>query len=123
MGDWPFALLSNAILNPLTDQSAWFRAAAGPRFLYADHAIDTAVAVGGGIGEGIALAAGHLRIESLVAPFDIAASTEVTYRITRPIGSELRPDTYAFRDWNRSETADCGRFSESGRIVSAASKA
>jgi LysR family glycine cleavage system transcriptional activator len=95
-----------AFVDPPIDWAAWFRnaglgapPASGPRFSQADHALDAAVAGAGVVLGRASLAAGDLRAGRLVAPFDIALTTEARYRLLCPEGAEKRPEIAAFIEW------------------------
>lgn len=117
-----------AFLDPPIGWAAWFRAAGlagepqpGPSFSQADHAIDAALAGGGVVLGRISLTAAHLRDGQLVAPFDLALSTEAHYRFVCQHGTETRPQVAAFLDWITAETAELDALSHGRRLVSAAS--
>lgn len=93
-------------LDPKADWAMWFRAhglVAGPlkgsHFSQADHAIDAAQAGGGVVLARSTLAAGALIDGQLVAPFDIALSTEAHFRFVCPKGHETKPQVAAFSSW------------------------
>ena len=116
-----------AFLDPPIGWRAWFRAAgvageppAGPSFSQADHAIDAAVAGGGAVLGRISVSAGHLRDGQLVAPFDLALTTEAHYRVVCPEAALARPQIAAFLDWITSETAEFETMDDGRRFVSAA---
>jgi len=114
-----------AFLNPPIDWAAWFRAAGlgappgGARFSQADHAIDAAAAGGGVVLGRISLAEKDLREGRLVAPFDLALSTEAHYRFVCPRGNETRPQVRAFLDWSLEQAKDFEPYRE-GRVFVAA---
>ena len=93
-------------LTPRPDWAAWFGAAGvagvpptGPRFSQADHAIDAALSGAGVILGRASLAAWALSSGVLIAPYELALTTEAHYRLlTRP-GAEDRPGVRAFIDW------------------------
>ncbi len=114
-----------AFLNPPIDWAAWFRAAGlgappgGARFSQADHAIDAAAAGGGVVLGRISLTEKDLREGRLVAPFDLALSTEAHYRFVCPRGNETRPQVRAFLDWSLEQAKDFEPYRE-GRVFVAA---
>lgn len=93
-------------LTPRADWAQWFKAHGlagqmlkGSHFSQADHAIDAAVNGGGAVLARSTLAAGALIDKTLVAPFDIALSTEAHFRFVCPKGHETKPQVAAFSDW------------------------
>jgi len=114
-----------AFLKPPVDWAAWFRAAGlpaptgGARFSQADHAIDAAAAGGGAVLGRITLAEKDLREGRLVAPFDLALTTEAHYRFVCPRGNETRPQVRAFLDWVLDQTKDFDPYRK-GRVFVAA---
>jgi len=114
-----------AFLAPPIDWAAWFRAAGlaapagGARFSQADHAIDAAATGGGAVLARISLAEKDLREGRLVAPFDLALTTEAHYRFVCPRGTETRPQVRAFLDWVLDQTKDFEPYRE-GRVFVAA---
>jgi len=99
-------------LNPPIDWPAWFRAAGlgrieavGPRFSQADHALDAATSGVGVVLGRSSLSQRDLAEGRLVAPFDLALTTEAHYRFVCPEGLESRPQVAAFYDWLTSEAA------------------
>jgi len=114
-----------AFLTPPIDWAAWFRAAGltppagGARFSQADHAIDAAATGGGAVLGRISLAEKDLREGRLVAPFDLALTTEAHYRFVCPRGNETRPQVRAFLDWVLDQTKDFKPYRE-GRVFVAA---
>ncbi len=116
-----------AFLKPSIEWPAWFRAAGlepppmtGPRFSQADHAIDAALAGGGAVLGRISLTSGALRDGQLVAPFDLALTTEAHYRFVCPSGAETRPHIAAFLNWIRAEAEEFDVFQKGRRFVAAA---
>ena len=114
-------------LRPAIDWPAWFRAAGlgeapkgGPRFSQADHAIDAALGGGGAVMGRISLASASLTDGQLVAPFDLAITTEAHYRIVCPAGAETRPQIAAFLEWILAETAEIEGHAQGRRFVAAA---
>ena len=99
-----------SFLNPPSDWPAWFRAAGltspvgGARFSHADHALDAAVNGGGVVLGRITLAEKDLSAGRLVAPFDLALTTEAHFRFVCPRGNEARPQVRAFLDWVLDQT-------------------
>lgn len=97
-------------LKPRVDWNAWLSvakldrdAAHGPRFSQADHALDAAIAGGGVVlGRGT-LAATALDTGLLVAPFELALSTDAKFRIVHQKGAENRPVLSDFLSWIRQE--------------------
>ena len=97
---------SIAFLDPPVDWEAWFRANGlsaralhGSRFSQADHAIDAALGGGGVVLARSTLAARALLDGQLVAPYDIAISTQAHFRFVCPKGHETRHHVAAFRSW------------------------
>lgn len=114
-------------LKPPIDWPAWFRAAGlgdaptgGPRFSQADHAIDAALGGGGVVLGRLSLTSAALADGQLVAPFDLAISTEAHYRFVCPAGAETRPQIAAFLEWIEAETAEIQRHAEGRSLVPAA---
>ena len=99
-------------LNPRADWRQWFKANGldapnikGAHFSQADHAVDAALT-----GGGIALArstvsAGGLIDGQLVAPFDIALTTNAHFRFVCPKGHETKPHVRVFSTWLSDEIA------------------
>lgn len=115
-----------AFLDPPCDWPAWFRAAGlvppegpGPHFSQADHALDAAAA-GAGVLLGRHSVAGAALAEGrLVAPYDIALTTEAHYRLlTRP-GAAENPGVRAFIDWIRAEVSGMGDLRSGHRFIPA----
>ena len=93
-------------LRPRADWAQWFRAngitppkMTGSHFSHADHAVDAALSGGGVVMARSTLAAGALNDGQLVAPFDIALSTDAHFRFVCPLGQERKPQVAAFSDW------------------------
>jgi LysR family transcriptional regulator, glycine cleavage system transcriptional activator len=93
-------------LNPRADWAQWFKAHGlaaptlkGSHFSQADHAIDAALGGGGVVFARSTLAARGLAEGALVAPFDIALSTEAHFRFVCPNGHETKSQVVAFSDW------------------------
>ncbi|SHH66551.1 transcriptional regulator GcvA [Marivita hallyeonensis] len=93
-------------LNPKADWTTWFNANGltapplkGAHFSQADHAVDAAINGGGVVLMRSTLAANALIDGLLVAPFDIALSTEAHFRFVCPKGHETKPQVAAFSDW------------------------
>ena len=93
-------------LRPRADWAQWLRAngiappkLTGSHFSHADHAVDAALSGGGVVMARSTLAAGALRDGQLVAPFDIALSTDAHFRFVCPVGHEKKPQVAAFSDW------------------------
>jgi LysR family glycine cleavage system transcriptional activator len=118
---------SVAFLDPPCDWPAWFRANGlppvephGPQFNQGDHAIDAALTgVGVILGRG-PLAEKAVREGRLVAPFEIALTTEAYFRFVCPEGTETRPQVAAFLDWLRSEAATVADLAAQHCLVPAA---
>jgi LysR family glycine cleavage system transcriptional activator len=113
-------------LDPPIDWSAWLRAAGvtqthvpGPWFSQADHAIDAALAGGGAVLGRASLVSDHLRDGQLVAPFDLALTTEAHYRFVCLSGMEDRPHIAAFLDWIVSKTKTLTQVPEGLRMIAA----
>ena len=66
------------------------------------------------------LVADHLRDGQLVAPFDVALSTEAHYRFVCQDGMEKRPHISAFLDWITDETKTLAQVPKGLRLVAAA---
>lgn len=116
-----------AFLDPPIGWRAWFGAAGvtaeppkGPSFSQADHAIDAAVAGGGAVLGRISVSSGHLRDGHLVAPFDLALTTDAHYRVVCKTDVLARPQIAAFLDWITAETAEFETWNQGRRFVSAA---
>lgn len=75
----------------------------GPRFSQADHAVDLALEGNGVVMGRASITARHVRAGQLVAPFRIALTAPVQYRIVCPAGTENRPAVALFRNWAREE--------------------
>ncbi|MCB1336982.1 MAG: transcriptional regulator GcvA [Maritimibacter sp.] len=95
-----------AFLDPPCDWPSWFRAAGlampagrGPHFSHADHALDAALSGAGVILGRASLAAGTIADGALVAPYDVALTTEAHYRLLAKSGADQRPEIRAFIDW------------------------
>lgn len=88
------------------DWSVWFRACGikftptpAARFSQADHALDATLAGGGIVLSRTSLAQRLLDSGQLVAPFDIALTTQARFRFICVKGTENRPQIAAFREW------------------------
>lgn len=97
-------------LSPSPDWAAWFRAnglppppAPSAQFSQADHALDAALAGGGIVLCRTSLALHYLARGQLVAPFDIALTTDARFRMLCAQGTENRPQIAAFRSWMMKE--------------------
>ncbi len=116
-----------AFLDPPCDWPAWFRAVGvdppdgpGPHFSQADHALDAAAGGGGVLLGRYSIASGTLAEGRLVAPYELALTTEAHYRLlTRP-GAEDRPAIRAFIDWIVAEVSDMDPCGSGHRFVAAA---
>ncbi|OSQ51026.1 transcriptional regulator GcvA [Marivita geojedonensis] len=93
-------------LSPKADWAKWFKANGlgtplikGSHFSQADHAVDAALAGGGVVLARSTVAAHHLIDGQLVAPFDLALSTEAHFRFVCPKGHETKSQVAAFSDW------------------------
>ncbi|MEM6635890.1 MAG: transcriptional regulator GcvA [Pseudomonadota bacterium] len=113
-------------LNPPVNWGVWFRAAGidgappgGPRFNQSDHAIDAAVSGTGVVLGRTAFAAKALTEGQLVAPFDIAITTDAHYRFLCPQGTENQPKTQAFLDWIRDQAKDLEPLRQGKRFIPA----
>ncbi len=116
-----------AFLKPSIEWPAWFQAAGltsppmtGPRFSQADHAVDAALAGAGAVLGRISLTSSALRDGQLVAPFDIALTTEAHYRFVCPKGAETRPHIAAFLNWVRAEAEEFKTYEKGRHFVAAA---
>lgn len=99
-------------IKPRADWAQWFKANGiatsdlkGAHFSQADHAVDAALAGGGVALARSTVAAGALIDGQLVAPFDIALSTEAQFRLVCPLGHETKPHVAMFADWMDAEVA------------------
>lgn len=97
---------STAFLSPAPDWPHWFAAnglpppaQAAARFSQADHALDAALAGGGVVLARSSLAVPYLASGQLVAPFEIALTSEARFRLLHREGEESRPAIKMFRDW------------------------
>lgn len=97
---------STDFIVPSPDWANWFKANDLPspptpaaRFSQADHALDAALAGGGVVLTRTSLAVPYLARGLLVAPFDIALTTEARFRLLCAKGTETRPQIAAFREW------------------------
>lgn len=113
-------------LDPPCDWASWFRASGlappagrGPHFSHADHALDAALSGAGVILGRASLAAWALSSGVLVAPYEVALTTEAHYRLlTRP-GAEDRPGVRAFIDWIVGEVSGMEAKTSGHRRVAA----
>lgn len=116
-------------LDPRCDWRAWFDAAGAPfnpitgtRFSQSDHAVDAALA-----GVGVALGRRSLVVKDiyegrLVAPFNIALTTEARFRLMCPTGHETRPHIRALEEWMLLEVAKTASVTERMTLVSAGNR-
>lgn len=116
-----------SFLKPPFDWAAWFRAAgveapakAGARFSQADHALDAALAGAGVVLGRSSLASRDLAEGRLVAPFDLALTTEAHFSFVCAKGDETQPRIRAFLDWLTGEIDGISDLSEGRRFVAAA---
>ena len=100
-------------LNPRADWVQWFRANGlpapnlkGAHFSQADHAVDAALTGGGVALARSTVAAGGLIDGQLVAPFDIALTTDAHFRFVCPKGHETKPHVAVFAEWLGTEIAE-----------------
>lgn len=113
-------------LKPAVTWEAWFRATGlgeipkgGLRFSQADHALDAALASVGVVMGRRSLAARDLAEGRLVAPFEMALTTEANYRIVCPEGTQERAHIKAFIDWIEAEVEDLSALDADRVYVSA----
>lgn len=116
-----------SFLKPAFDWPAWFRAAgvegatgAGARFSQADHALDAALAGAGAVLGRFSLTSDDLAAGRLVAPFDLALTTEAHFSFVCAEGSETQPRIKAFLDWLKGEIDAMPDPAEGRRFVAAA---
>ena len=115
-------------VSPPCDWPAWFRANGiggapaphGAQFNQADHAIDAALTGAGALLARSSLVEKALREGRLVAPFEVALTTDAHFRFLCPQGSETRPQVAAFLDWVRAEADTMDDLETGRRFVSAA---
>ncbi|MCK0151629.1 transcriptional regulator GcvA [Marivita sp. S6314] len=93
-------------LSPRADWAQWFKANGlqvsdlkGAHFSQADHAVDAALSGGGVVLARSTVAASALIDGQLVAPFDIALTTNAHFRFVCPQGHETKPHVALFADW------------------------
>ncbi len=93
-------------MQPAANWPVWFRAcgidsAPSPaaRFSQADHALDATLAGSGIVLSRTSLAQRLLASGQLVAPFEIALTTQARFRFICVQGTEKRPQIAAFREW------------------------
>lgn len=99
--------------GPTPDWRMWLRLAGheeidssrGPRFSYADHALQAAVEGQGVVLGRLSLARADLAAGRLVKPFGREMATEFGYYLLRSDRGPERPKVAAFRDWILAETA------------------
>ncbi|WP_316015818.1 transcriptional regulator GcvA [Roseobacter sp. HKCCA0434] len=116
---------SLGFMDPRPDWAAWLRAAGvnedaaahGTRFSQADHAVDMALEGVGVVLGRASLCDRYLASGRLVAPFDLALSTQAHYRFICPEGAEARPAVRRFRDWLMAEIEPTRALAEGRRIV------
>lgn len=77
----------------------------GTHFSGADHALDMALEGAGVVLGRSSVALTLLRSGSLVAPFDLALTTDAEFRVLCAHGTEDRPAIAAFRAWVHEEVA------------------
>jgi len=114
---------SMAFLDQPAIWSTWCRVAGidintdhGPRFSQVDHALDAAIS-GAGVTLGrVSLASHALASGSLVAPYEIAVSSNAQFRFICPMGMQNRPHVAAFRKWVVEEMQSALVF-EKGRTI------
>ncbi len=75
----------------------------GPRFSYADHALQAAIQGQGVVLGRFSLASAELAAGRLVRPFGDALPTEFGYYLVHPDSKPLPPKVAAFRSWVLSE--------------------
>ena len=116
-----------AFLDPPCDWPAWFRAedqvppvGPGPHFSQADHALDAAAGGGGVLLGRYSIASGALAEGRLVAPYELALTTEAHYRLITRRGAAERPAIRAFIDWIVAEVSGMDSCRSGHRFVAAA---
>ncbi len=114
------------VFKPAFTWPTWFKAAgietgelSGARFSQADHAVDAAAAGAGVVLGRISLTEKDLREGRLVAPFDLAVTTEAHYSFVCPATGVARPQVQAFLDWVKEQAKDIIPHRE-GRVFVAA---
>ncbi|MEO0912308.1 MAG: LysR substrate-binding domain-containing protein, partial [Pseudomonadota bacterium] len=103
---------SLAFLRPTPNWERWFAEEGvaheplkGPRFSQADHALDLALEGAGVVLGRSSISLNLLRTGALVAPFDLALTTDAMFRLVCPLGNETRPAIAQFREWIHAEVA------------------
>ncbi len=94
-------------IGPAPDWRMWLRLAdlehidfeRGPRFSYADHALQAAVDGHGVVLGRLSIAGADLEAGSLVRPFGRELPTEFGYFLVRPVTEPEPPRVAAFRNW------------------------
>lgn len=97
--------------SPMPDWRMWLRingfghidSSRGPRFSYADHALQAATDGHGVLLGRLALAQRDIAAGRLVRPFGRELPTEFGYYLVRPDNGPDRPKVAAFRDWVLAE--------------------
>ncbi|PIE12920.1 MAG: transcriptional regulator [Rhodobacterales bacterium] len=118
---------SDDFLKPRCDWPAWFRAngiSQVPRiasvFSQPDHALDAALAGGGVVLGRRTFALEYLSDGRLIAPFNVALSTEGRFRLLCRKGTEDHPRIKAFREWLLAEIKKTGSVTDTLTLIPAA---
>lgn len=113
-------------VDPPISWAGWFRTLGvepalglGAHFSQADHALDAAAAGAGVVMGRYSLAEGEIRNGRLVAPFDLALTTEAQYRLIGRHEARVQPQVKAFVDWILAEAKPFGACAQGRRMVPA----
>ena len=114
----------STFLKPPADWAAWFNVVGmdppemhGPRFNHAEHAVGAALAGVGPIMGRISLTEAALRDGRLVMPFVETLTTQATYRVVCPAGTEERPPVAQFIQWIERELSELTEFNADRRFI------
>ncbi|MEM1107013.1 MAG: transcriptional regulator GcvA [Pseudomonadota bacterium] len=111
-------------MDPPISWAGWFHAIGltppsglGAHFSQADHALDAAAAGAGVVMGRYSLAEGEIRNGRLVAPFDLALTTDAQYRLIGRHEGRARPQAKAFVDWILAEAKPFGACRHGRRMM------
>ncbi|MEL6531627.1 MAG: transcriptional regulator GcvA [Pseudomonadota bacterium] len=111
-------------MDPPISWAGWFHAVGltaptslGAHFSQADHALDAAAAGAGVVMGRYSLAEGEIRNGRLVAPFDLALTTDAQYRLIGRHEGRARPQAKAFVDWILAEAKPFGACRHGRRMM------
>lgn len=104
-------------IGPAPDWRMWLKlagceeidASRGPRFSYADHALQAAAAGQGVLLGRLSLSRDDMKAGRLVQPFSHEMPTEFAYYLVRPDRGGDAPRVSAFRDWLLGEMGAAGQ--------------